>query len=296
MIVIDNIKAQYVVPYEDGLSIMMDLLPNFAAIPVPKDECPLWMFARMDGCARKLSNVTSIYALILDYDGGITPQEFCRQYPRLEYYWYTSTNHLKDGVTHKFKVVLPLAEEIPFDAIYNDQAKAALLAYFPGHDPSSLTNYQARPNGGAHYEWGFNVRDTVRYSLDMVTETINRIPELQLLASRRSSGEIKPHYDPDPVAYINRRRHAHYAKLLTLPRSAGEASYHHYLSLVGSMLSANCNGVWCWQVQEVYDIVVGHRSDKSITNMIRDFASRREQFPPDATKPTTKTFATLGGY
>lgn len=294
MICVANQFATDVAHYEDGLGILVDTL--FENYSVPKNECPLWMFARMEGSVRKLANITSIYALILDYDNGVTIDQFKRDYRHLEYYWYTSKNHLKDGTTHKFRVVLPLAEEIPFSAIYTEQGQAALQAFFPGIDPSSLRNWQARPNRGEHYDCGYNVRDTVRYSLDMIKETIASRPELQTLKSRKGNSEVKGYYNPDPIEFINRVRKAQFHRLQSLPSSAGEQSYNDYTSLVSRMLAANCNGVWCWSTEEVFQHVVGHRNEKSIASLVNNFASNRPQFPPEATKPLTKTFQNLGAY
>jgi hypothetical protein len=292
---IDNKHASSVQQYGDGIGILLDTMYD-QTYSVPKASCPLWMFARMEGNERKLDNITTIYALILDYDGGVTPVQFHNQYRHLEYYWYASVNHLVDGATHKFKVVLPLQEEIPFSEIYTPQGQAALVAYFEGIDPTSMRNYQARPNRGPNYVCGYNIADTVRYSLDMVKETIASRPDIQRLPARRASKDVRGYYNPEPLEYINRIRKYQYQQLLALPQSAGEQSYHHYCSLVARMLASNCNGVWCWSYDEVYQIVVGHRNDKAMQQLVINFGANRQQFPPDATKPTTKAFANLGAY
>jgi len=266
----------------------------FQILPQPntidKNNCPVYMFAHASAEQHDISTITDIYAIMLDYEDGTTPEQFVRQYPDLQYYWYTSRSHTPESP--RFRVVLPLMEPIDYQQIHNPQAKAALQDYFPGNDGTSYTNLQCVPNRGDYYSWGYNIGEY--YSLSRLRKQIAESPALSSLPNKRTyvqeAGEYK-HVD-DWMSYATAVRKAHLERLALLPRSSGHSSYGDYCSLVGTMLRVHANGMWIWQVQEIMDIVYSRRPEKNIAKMIQEFASRRPLDAPQ--KPTTKSFSQLG--
>lgn len=65
---------------------------------------------------RRNINILQVDALVLDYDGGITLDELKHRFRDYEYLGYTSYNHLKDGSTHKCRLIFPLSCPIPVNA------------------------------------------------------------------------------------------------------------------------------------------------------------------------------------
>jgi hypothetical protein len=64
---------------------------------------------------RRKINLVQVDALVLDYDGGMTLEEAKQRFAEYDYLAYTSYNHLKDGETHKFRMIIPIAVPIPIN-------------------------------------------------------------------------------------------------------------------------------------------------------------------------------------
>lgn len=62
---------------------------------------------------RCVDNLLEVHALCLDYDGGATIEDAIKDLEGFRYLAYTSHSHLKDGVTEKFRVIIPLTEPCP---------------------------------------------------------------------------------------------------------------------------------------------------------------------------------------
>lgn len=276
-------------PQDEAWDYFFKVLPE--PITVDKDNCPVYMFAHASAERHDISTITDIYAIMLDYEDGTTPEQFVQHYPDLQYYWYTSKSHTPDKP--RFRVVLPLMEPVDYAEIHNQQAKAALQAYFPGNDATSYTNLQCVPNRGPYYRWGYNLGEY--YSLGMIKKVAEASPIISKLPRYRQTyvDDYGP-YNPksDMYAYANAVRASHVERLKLLPRHAGQSSYADFCSLVGSMLRCHVNGYWIWGAQEVMDMVYGWRCEHSIAKMIQEFASRRPIDAPQ--KPATKSFAQLG--
>ena len=258
-------------------------------ISVDKDNCPVYMFAHAAGDRHDISTCTDIYAIMLDYEDGTTPDQFVGQYSDLQAYWYTSKSHTP--ASPRFRVVLPLMEPIAYDTIHNPAAKAALQQYFTGNDATSYTNLQCVPNRGPYYAWGYNLGEC--YSLARI-KPILESPEFKArpnMDGHQNTADQYKHVD-DYTSYACAVRKAHLDRLQTLPRAAGQSSYSDYCSLVGSMLRVHANGQWIWEPQDIINTVYAWRSEPSIYKMICNFASRRLLLPPQ--KPAVKTFSGLG--
>ena len=69
---------------------------------------------------RRQINIIENDLLILDYDGGVTLDEIIQRFKDYEFVYYTSFSHLYDGVTEKFRIILPFHKPIPCWKKYND--------------------------------------------------------------------------------------------------------------------------------------------------------------------------------
>lgn len=102
---------------------------------------------------RKQRNAVQVDMFIADYDGTMTLDEAKDRFKDYEYIGYTSYGHLKDGKTHKFRLIFPLIKPIPAfrrvdqqgrdvdRGIYYDLSEA-ILAFAPGVDPACKNGVQ----------------------------------------------------------------------------------------------------------------------------------------------------------
>lgn len=96
--------------------------------PVPNPE------RNMSGKMRCVgANVDSLYAFFLDYDSGMTIEQFKERYRHFAYILYTSYSYgIKPG--DRFRVILPIASPFPVKWLGCPTIKRTLLWHFPGVD------------------------------------------------------------------------------------------------------------------------------------------------------------------
>ena len=108
-----------------------------------KDRCPLAIFgtpvagAELDletGHMRCIgANVQSLQALALDYDSGITIEQFKDEYADRQYSLYTSYSYgVKPG--DRFRVIVPLATPLPCELLTYKRVRQNLLFNWHGVD------------------------------------------------------------------------------------------------------------------------------------------------------------------
>lgn len=119
-----------------------NLLSNPPVI-VDKDKCPLAIFGTpvsnpehdMDSGKMRCigANVESIYALALDYDNGISIEQFQDEYNDRQYSLYTSYSYgVKQG--DRFRVIVPLATPLKCELLTCKRVKQNLLFQWHGVD------------------------------------------------------------------------------------------------------------------------------------------------------------------
>jgi hypothetical protein len=59
---------------------------------------------------RCAANTVGVWGLVLDFDSGITIMDAHQQFQDYEFVLYTTFRHVEDGITHKFRVILPFEE------------------------------------------------------------------------------------------------------------------------------------------------------------------------------------------
>lgn len=110
-----------------------------------KDFSPLAIFGTMvekpvmdseteTGLPRRIgANVKSLYALTLDYDSGLSIDEFIATHKDLRFSLYTSYSHGQKE-RDRYRVVVPLAKELPCDLLECRRVRNNLAFHFPGVD------------------------------------------------------------------------------------------------------------------------------------------------------------------
>lgn len=123
---------------------------------------------------RRKINLIQVDALVLDYDGGVSIDEAKERFADYEYLGYTSYNHLKDGETHKFRLIFPIAVPIPINprveqlAVYDELAvplgefagpcdpvvyRPNQHYYIPATHPDRIDQARAWNNNGKILDW-----------------------------------------------------------------------------------------------------------------------------------------------
>ncbi|EJO9866950.1 hypothetical protein NU768_000855 [Vibrio vulnificus] len=137
-------QPNYFTSYNEPRSVEWQTLIQWLATHQPfedKNDAPMFCGADSHaGQPKKFPYCKDYYALVLDYDDGETITGFKIKYSHLEYFLYTSHSHLKDGKTHKFRVVLPLASPIARDDMAG--RKKALFKLFPSTDISTFARFR----------------------------------------------------------------------------------------------------------------------------------------------------------
>ena len=144
------------------------------AIVTDKEQAPLAIYGTMVKNVQYdekhnpyciAENISSIYALQIDYDDGFTIDEFCRKYSDYQWTLYTSYNHGYKP-NDRFRVIFPLIEPIRVSS-FSSVLKQELINQFPGVDESCFDRahwqllpcirkadapYFYRQNTGRHYD------------------------------------------------------------------------------------------------------------------------------------------------
>lgn len=89
------------------------------------------------GISRCQENIEWVDGLTLDFDSGVTVDEFKEGYSQYEYLLTSSFNHDPLNGKHKFRVVLPLAKRVGAAEI--KARRKRLLKEFSGVDPASFS-------------------------------------------------------------------------------------------------------------------------------------------------------------
>jgi hypothetical protein len=175
-----------------------------------KEDNSLWSFYSMvanpekayTGKVRRCSdNCSMIYALCLDYDGGVYLDGVHKKYKPYEHYIYTSFRHMDKEQKEKFRMILPLDK--PYDcAIFRSSAvKDYLNKLFKGCDTStfavSRTFYMPAIDINNPSVYQHRINNGIKYSLnlDKIKEIIDE--ERKLLELKRE--QYKDEEDLTPL-------------------------------------------------------------------------------------------------
>lgn len=100
------------------------------------DETPITDEVGNPQTGRFSDNVEGVFAIVLDYDGGARMEDVIASIDGITHLGYTSYSHLKDGVTEKFRVIIPFSSVCP--KAEWDLRKEDVLTLFPGTDISTV--------------------------------------------------------------------------------------------------------------------------------------------------------------
>lgn len=82
------------------------------------------------------NNVESIHALQLDYDSGMSVDEFRERYSGMRWHLYTSHGYKYKQGADRFRVVVPLETPLPCDLLNCARVRSNIEWNFPGIDTS----------------------------------------------------------------------------------------------------------------------------------------------------------------
>lgn len=90
---------------------------------------------------RSKANVKNITALLLDFDGGLTTDEFVEKNGWYQWILYTSSGHIIKNGMERFRVIIPLTEPISTEEVA--LRKPELIDFFEVDDDCSFSGSQA---------------------------------------------------------------------------------------------------------------------------------------------------------
>jgi hypothetical protein len=115
---------------------MLEIFSEHIVAP-DKESVMLFNASIFSGTTRKAESVSAVSALTLDFDSGITIEQVKHRVEGLRYLGYTSYGHLKDGITEKFRLIVPFSNDCPIEEW--NLRKHDVLNLFPSVDPSTIT-------------------------------------------------------------------------------------------------------------------------------------------------------------
>ena len=147
-----------------GEVVELDLaeLDSFLTTPVPapgKYACPYYVGGALDGGRRALAAVERMSLLSLDVEGGPTVQDAHEAFLPWHHVVYTSWRHAPDA--HRFRVVLPLAQDVSAEA-YRVLWAWAAARMGSGVDPQAKDPSRAlflpavKPDGSLALAWAWS--------------------------------------------------------------------------------------------------------------------------------------------
>lgn len=143
------------------------------------------------------ANIRSLYALQLDYDNGMSIERFIAEHQDLQYSLYTSYSHgTKEG--DRFRVVIPLAKELPCELLESRKVRDNLCFNFPSVDECCFHrgHWQllplVNPEVRDRYRWHRNKGNPWDFDLDMymdwaAREEAERVKRMQEAFSKRDA-------------------------------------------------------------------------------------------------------------
>lgn len=137
-----NQYSKFMVPYSMFAADWQHMVERPPVI-ADKDKAPLAIYGTLanepeidaeSGRPRCTgTNIESIYALQLDYDSGVTIEQFREKYSGMRFTLYTSYSYgFKPN--DRFRVVVPLGAPLPCYLLQNRRVKNNLLWHFPHVD------------------------------------------------------------------------------------------------------------------------------------------------------------------
>jgi hypothetical protein len=125
--------------------------------------------------------ITHVNAIVLDYDSGcdlVDTVEFCSDFNHIG---YTSYSHLKDGKTHKFRIIIPFKTPCPVKEW--ECRKHDILKIFPNVDQSTITTgrvfyFPSCPPDKLEYAMCWNISDKIFFDWNNLEYIVKVVPEI----------------------------------------------------------------------------------------------------------------------
>lgn len=142
---VDNRFGTRLKPFSITFDSLIELVSNPNSV-VDKSNTQLWMFVSLvdpDYQYRDQLNYDNVSVLQLDYDDGTTLDSVRHLFRPFKAVIYSSFSSTPEH--NKFRVLLPLKNQIEYRLLKSEYYKESLKAYFGNIDPTCVTNFQAVP-------------------------------------------------------------------------------------------------------------------------------------------------------
>lgn len=241
-----------------------------------KEDLPQWLFLdgiNGDGLRRQI-NYANLNAIIIEYDGTLSIQDFIDNNADLSYALHTTSSHTLDK--HKYRVILPLSEKIEYSVFKQREVVMAMMKKFPGIDKSCFSNWQklpAMPMINKHYFCKFNKGD--KFNLNMIEKEI----KFARLANNYMSPVLpfnKRKVDNIDEEYIKAKSYAE-RLINTLPSGKTGDRYTSYCSAMGAIINLKYkDGQYVFGIDEIRSMFRTCYWDGLLDKALRSFIGMRK--------------------
>lgn len=267
--------------YDNQLQRKDVSLRNVLSFPLrcAKEQLPQWMFIESNAPIRRREHYTTIHAMIIEYDGTKTIEQFEQEYKHLSWALHTTSSHRADK--HKFRVILPLDKSYEFSVMCMKNVKIALSEYFEGIDKSCFSNFQKLPAYTPDYYWNYNAGKS--FSMELIK---SRIWELDIEDESMAGIRLTMQYNSNKVqgagaggfrAYKEAAQSNIESELRGVGASRSGHRYTDLVSFTGKLLGATYpnTGEYLFEDWEVERIILREYDDQAVRKMVHDLTARR---------------------
>lgn len=242
-----------------------------------------WQFLKLKEGAPSIrcqDNYSTRHALILDIDKNWTISAFEKEYSHLAFAIHTTSSHTPE--INKFRVILPLDCEYPNELFRDTNVQHALREYFPGFDPSSLSNFHKLPVLPANpVDYYCNFNKGTRFSYSLIKARVDEIVMSEQLdreldgafckSTLAGSGEV------NKAAYKAKVDQTTNALVRGLPAHENGSRYQEFCSAMGTLLNNKYpDGEHIYDRYDIKTLLSQVYWDRSLDKALTSFARRRK--------------------
>lgn len=249
---------------------------------IDKEKSPLWQFFESNSKVRDSKCFTKVSALVLDFDDKLSIYQFQEKYKKISYYLYTTYSHTKKH--NKFRVIVPIKEDITYEMIHKKLLKKSLVKFFEGLDQSCFSNFHNIPifpkDNNEDYYCFYNKAEI--FSLKLIKTIYNNLEQMENLriSDLNEKKEIlRKKFEGKPInyqAYQKKVRDNLENELKEIPKSTCGNRYNLLVSFTGKMTNAKYpDQTYIFDKFEIDYLVLGHTNDSRVRKMVDGIFRKR---------------------
>lgn len=217
-------------------------------------------------------------AIVLDYDSGVTIEEFIEQYNGVFFFaLYTSISHKEE--LHKFRVIIPTTNEYKITPILKD----LILEKFPGVDKSTCDNRGFYVPGKINDMYKSHISYGPLFDLSVFDSQIKKIEkaqeyaELDRLALIATRSKINSDKKGSFQSYKTKALNNKITEINNISRNETGTRYITLRNFAYSMANATYpdNGSLLFEDYEIVNLVLDHTDDANIRKMLNNILTKR---------------------